>query len=244
MAAWTGSRSQQQLEDLWEGFARAHTWIYAEHSWWQLIPRLVEAAAPAGSDRLGFQLPCHVVTAYNPGGRAAADVDNQAAARALGADSRLDGLIVLPSVGGHPDGEWLEPGVAVIGLCRQQARALGRAYGQLAVYELQGATRWVIACGSDDVLAQTVVCHRGRQPPSPVPSAPPQPELGAGVPLLRERGRGCGGGQVQGRNPPGPADDPFWVDADARFGPPIASAWPRASTNAAATVGARCRRST
>jgi Protein of unknown function (DUF3293) len=204
MAAWTGSRSQQQLEDLWEGFASAHTWIYAEHSWWQLIPRLVEAAAPAGNDRLGFQLPCHVVTAYNPGGRAAADVDNRAAARALGADSRLDGLIVLPSVGGHPDGEWLEPGVAVIGLCRQQARALGRAYGQLAVYELQGATRWVIACGSDDVLAQTVVCHRGRQPPSPVPSAPPQPELGAGVSLLRERGRGCGGGQVQRRNPPGP----------------------------------------
>jgi Protein of unknown function (DUF3293) len=169
------------VEDLWEGFASAHTWIYAERSWWQLIPRPVEAAAPAGSDRLGFQLPCHVVTAYNPGGRAAADADNRAAARALRADSRLDGLMVLPSFGGHPDGAWLEPGVAVIGLCRRQARALGRAYGQLAVYELQGATRWVLACGSDDVLAQTVVCHRGRQPPSPVPSVSPQPELGAGV---------------------------------------------------------------
>lgn len=82
MAAWTGSRSQQQVADLWEGFASAHTWIYAEHSWWQLIQRLVEAA-PAGSDRLGFQLPRHVVTAHNPGGRAAADVDNRAAGASL-----------------------------------------------------------------------------------------------------------------------------------------------------------------
>jgi hypothetical protein len=78
-----------------------------------------------------------VVTAYNPGGRAAADVDNRTAARALVADPRLDGLMLLPSFGGHPDGAWLEPGVAVIGLSRHQARALGRAHGQLAVYELQ-----------------------------------------------------------------------------------------------------------
>ena len=57
MAAWTGSRSQQQVEDLWEGFPSAHTWIHAEHSWWQLIPRLVEAAAPAGSDGLASSYP-------------------------------------------------------------------------------------------------------------------------------------------------------------------------------------------
>ena|SRR5215204_5608351 len=97
--------------------------------------------------------------------------------------------MVLPSVGGHPGSAWLEPGVAVIGLSRHQARALGRAYGQLAVYELQGATRWVIACGNDDILAQTVVRHRGRQPPSPVPSAPPQPEVGAGVSPAGARSR-------------------------------------------------------
>lgn len=200
MAAWTGSRSQQQVEDLWEGFASAHTWIYVEHSWWQLIPRLVEAAAPAGSDRLGFQLPCHVVTAYNPGGRAAADVDNRAAAQALGADSRLDGLIVLPSVGGHPDGagwsrgspssacpggrpgRWDEPMVS----SRSTNFRAPPARSSPAV-----------ATTSSPRLSSAIVggnrparCHRRRHNQSWVLEC-----------LLRERGRGCGGGQVQRRPP-------------------------------------------
>jgi hypothetical protein len=169
MAAWTAAR--EPGEEPWEGFASAHTWIHAEHGWWQLVPRPLDAPAPAGGARLGFEVPCHVLTAYNPDGRAAAEADNRAAARALRADHRLHGLVVLPSLGGHPDGAWLEPGVAIIGLSRDQARALGRAYGQLAVYELDGTIRRVIACDSDHVVAQAVVCHRG-QPPTPLPSPP------------------------------------------------------------------------
>jgi hypothetical protein len=81
------------------------------------------------------------------------------------ADPRVDGLMLLPCVGGHADGRWLEPGIAVIGLSRHQARALGRAYGELAVYELEETTRLVLACDSDHLLVQAVVCHRGQQPP-------------------------------------------------------------------------------
>lgn len=169
MAVWTAA--QESGEQPWEGFASAHTWIYAEHDWWHLIPRPVDAPAPADGARLGFDVPCHVITAYNPDGRAAAEVDNRAAARALRADPRLHGLVVLPSFGGHPDGAWLEPGVAIVGLSRHQAQMLGRAYGQLGVYELDGTTRRVIACDSDHVVAQAVVCHRG-QPPTPMPSPP------------------------------------------------------------------------
>jgi Protein of unknown function (DUF3293) len=66
-------------------------------------------------------------SASDPRGRAAAEVGNRAVARALRADPRLDGLVLLPSFGGHPDGAWLEPGVAVIGLSRNQAQMLGRA---------------------------------------------------------------------------------------------------------------------
>jgi hypothetical protein len=161
-------------QEPWEGFASAHTWIYAKHSWWHLIPRPINAAAPAGSTApLGLDWPCHVLTAYNPGGSAAAEVDNRAAARALWADPRLDGLVLLPSFGGHPDGAWLEPGVAVIELSRHQAQLLGRAYGQLAVYELDGTIRRVVACDRDQVLVQAVVCQRERQPPTPKPSALP-----------------------------------------------------------------------
>jgi hypothetical protein len=111
-----------------------------------------------------------VLRAYNPGGSAAAEVDNRAAARALWADPRLEGLMLLPSFGGHPDGAWLEPGVAVIGLSRHQAQVLGQAYGQLAVYELEGTIRRVVACDRDHVLVQAVVCQRERQPPRPMPS--------------------------------------------------------------------------
>ncbi len=168
MVVWTAA--QEPVEDPWEGFASAHTWIYAKHSWWHLMPQPIDAPAPSsGAARLGYDSLCHVLTAHNPGGRAAAEVDNRAAAQALRADPRLDGLALLPSFGGHPDGAWLEPGVAVSGLSRHQARMLGRAYGQLAVYELDGTTRRVIACDSDHVVAQAVVCHRGQQPPTPMP---------------------------------------------------------------------------
>jgi hypothetical protein len=111
-----------------------------------------------------------VVTAYNPGGSAATEAANRTAARSLRADPRLDGLELLPSSGGHPDGAWLEPGVAVIGLSRHQAQLLGLAYGQLAVYELDGTIRRIVACDRDHVLVQAVICHRERQPPTPTPS--------------------------------------------------------------------------
>jgi hypothetical protein len=123
-----------------------------------------------------------VVTAYNPGGRAAAEVDNGAAARALWADPRLEGLVLLPSFGGHPDGAWLEPGLPSSGLSRHQARVLGHAYGQLAVYELDGAIRRVVACDRDRVLVQAVVCQRERQPPTSKPSPRPEPAQQRGDP--------------------------------------------------------------
>jgi hypothetical protein len=131
VAVWTAA--QESAEQPWEGFASAHTWIYAEHGWWHLVPRPADAPAPAGGARLGFNVPCYVLTAYNPDGRAAAEADNRAAARALRADPRLHGLVMLSSFGGHPDR--------------------------------------VVACDSDHVVAQAVVCHRG-QPPTPTPSSP------------------------------------------------------------------------
>jgi Protein of unknown function (DUF3293) len=176
MPEWTPAAAQDPVQGPWEGFASAHTWIYSKHSWWHLIPRPTNAAAPTdGTAPLGLDSPCHVLTAYNPGGRAAAEVDNRAAARALRADPRLAGLVLLPSFGGHPDGAWLEPGVAVIGLSRHQAQLLGQAYGQLAVYELDGTIRRVVACERDQVLVQAVVGQRERQPPTPTPSPRPLP---------------------------------------------------------------------
>jgi hypothetical protein len=171
MAESTPAAAQEPGQDPWEGFASAHTWVHTRHGWWHLIPQPISAAAPAdGATPHGLDSPCHVLTAYNPGGSAAAEADNRAAARALWADPRLDGLVLLPSFGGHPDGAWLEPGIAIIGLSRHQAQVLGQAYGQLAVYELEGTIRRVVACDSVRVLVQAVVCQRERQPPTPKPS--------------------------------------------------------------------------
>jgi hypothetical protein len=168
MAESTPVAAQEPGQDPWEGFASAHTWVCTRHSWWHLIPQPISAAAPAGGAAPhGLDSTCHVLTAYNPGGAAAAEVDNRAAARALRADPRLEGLVVLPSFGGHPDGAWLEPGLAVIGLSRHQAQQLGQAYGQLAVYELDGAIRRVVGCDRDRVLVQAVVFRRERRPPTP-----------------------------------------------------------------------------
>ena len=84
MAESTPAAAQEPGQDPWDGFTSAHTWIYTKHSWWHLTPRPIDAAAPAeGATGLGFESPCHVVTAYNPGGSAAAEVDNRAAARGL-----------------------------------------------------------------------------------------------------------------------------------------------------------------
>jgi peroxiredoxin len=68
---------------------------------------------------------------------------------------------------------WNQGLPAIIGLSRHQAQVLGQAYGQLAVHELHGTIRRVVACDRDQVLVQAVVCQRKRQPPTPKPSSWP-----------------------------------------------------------------------
>jgi hypothetical protein len=110
MADSTPAAAQEPVQDPWEGFASAHTWISTRHSWWHLIPQPIDADAPADSAaRLGFDSPCHVLTAYNPGGRAAAEVDNRAAdlrwcrADPPGAD-RVDDVPLRRAAAGLPAG--------------------------------------------------------------------------------------------------------------------------------------------
>jgi hypothetical protein len=85
MAESTPAAAQQPGWDPWKGFASAHTWVYTRHScWWHLIPQPIDAAAPADSAAPhGLDSPCHVLTAHNPGGSAATEAANRAAARAL-----------------------------------------------------------------------------------------------------------------------------------------------------------------
>ena len=52
----------------------------------------------------------------------------------------------LPAAGSSPDGGWAEESVAVVGIDRAAARALGREFGQHAVFEVADGLLRVHAC--------------------------------------------------------------------------------------------------
>lgn len=114
---------------IWDGFASA----------------IVTLALPSGRHRLAraelgttggafpFDADVHVVTAYNPAGIEASADDNRqrhAALLATVADLRTH-----PTVGSAPDGSIAEPGCAIVGIDTDRALALGRRFGQRAIYQ-------------------------------------------------------------------------------------------------------------
>jgi hypothetical protein len=98
--------------------------------------------------------PLFVLTAWNPGGVDRDRAANEAAERALEAELTDAGLTWWLADGRSPDDSWSEPGVAVAGLDRDAACALGERYGQLAVYELTDTVVRVVRCIDTTVTAE------------------------------------------------------------------------------------------
>ena len=92
--------------------------------------------------------PLFVLTAWNPGGVDRDRAANDEAERVLEAELTGAGHTWWAADGRSPDDSWSEPGVAVAGLDRGAACALGERYGQLAVYELTGAVVRVVRCAN------------------------------------------------------------------------------------------------
>ena len=90
-----------------------------------------------------------VLTAWNPGSEPFSDTENAERHRQLCA--RLDelGHTWLPALGASPDGSWSEESVAVPGLDRETALALGREFGQEAVFEVTAENLRVHGCSGD-----------------------------------------------------------------------------------------------
>jgi len=101
---------------------------------------------PAGSGAT-----VHVITAWNPRGRTASDDANARDQRLLLDEVRRRGLTSWPAVGGDVSGTHREEGVAVVGLGDAAARALGRRFGQDAVFAWSPDAWRVLACGSGAV---------------------------------------------------------------------------------------------
>ncbi|MFS4091597.1 DUF3293 domain-containing protein [Streptomyces sp. AF1A] len=88
----------------------------------------------------------HVVTAHNPGGRLASRVENDGAHQDLLGRPRRRGLRWWPAVGGDMEGRHTEESAAIVGLSDHEACALGRHFGQDAVFARSAATWRLLSC--------------------------------------------------------------------------------------------------
>lgn len=121
--------------------------------------------------------PVFVVTACNPNGEPADDEENGRRMTELRADLETDRLTWLEAEGRDPAGDWVEPSFAILDTDLRTARALGRAYEQLAIFQLTEDEQVVHGChhrwsrsrrhdepipiGEGDTLAEAVECAFG-----------------------------------------------------------------------------------
>ncbi|RMH21918.1 MAG: DUF3293 domain-containing protein [Gammaproteobacteria bacterium] len=81
------------------------------------------------------------LTAFNPGSRRLSDTENRARQSQMEAQLREQGYRLFSGAGHDAAGEWpSEPAVLVLGIAREQACAVGEAFGQNAVVWCGGDT--------------------------------------------------------------------------------------------------------
>jgi len=90
--------------------------------------------------------PIHVITAHNPGGHRSSPEDNALAQSRLTDRVTEAALEHYAAAGGDRAWEHVEPSLAVVGLDREQACALGREFGQDAIFEWSPTGLAVLSC--------------------------------------------------------------------------------------------------
>lgn len=90
--------------------------------------------------------PIHIITAHNPGGHRSSPDDNALAQSRL--TDRVTGAALehYAAAGGDRAWEHVEPSLAVVGLDREQACALGCEFGQDAIFEWSRTGLAVLSC--------------------------------------------------------------------------------------------------
>ncbi|HSP19134.1 MAG TPA: DUF3293 domain-containing protein [Myxococcaceae bacterium] len=76
-----------------------------------------------------------VLTAWNPGSVPRSEQENVAAQRVLVEALEGAGLVAWPARGESPGRDWVEESLCVLDLDREQARAMARRFGQVAVVQ-------------------------------------------------------------------------------------------------------------
>jgi hypothetical protein len=98
--------------------------------------------------RLGLDRPFAILTAFNPGGRVRSAARNAAASARLFAELRRLDPHARAATGESLDGAHREPGLAVR-IPLDRARAIGRRYGQAAIFWFDGAAFWIHGAVTD-----------------------------------------------------------------------------------------------
>jgi hypothetical protein len=110
---------------------------------------------PASNARCITQGVVHVLTAWNPGHERPSREENDAANEKLRIELVSRGLNPCQAVGADPDSEHAEESWAVCGLSDDEARAIGAAFGQVAVFRLTATGQAVLACSEDWVVSRS-----------------------------------------------------------------------------------------
>ncbi len=110
-----------------------------------------------------------IVTACDPGDRGCSETTNQQADRGLVADLDRHGWCRFRVVGGSPDFQHQEPGWAVATGSVAEALALGRRWGQAAVFWVDHDALSLVDCndGKAEALGSWMARTRFNQPLGP-----------------------------------------------------------------------------
>jgi hypothetical protein len=109
---------------------------------------------PASNARCVAQGVVHVLTAWNPGDERLSREENDAANEELRIEIMSRGLNPCRAVGADPDSEHAEESWAVCGLSDDEARDIGAAFGQVAVFRVTATSQTVLACFEDWVVSR------------------------------------------------------------------------------------------
>ena len=110
---------------------------------------------PASNSRSITEGAVHVLTAWNPGDERPSREENDAANEELRIELVSRGLNPCRAVGADPDSEHAEESWAVHGLSDDEARAIGAAFRQVAVFRLTATDQTVLACFEDWVVSRS-----------------------------------------------------------------------------------------
>ena len=130
-------------EHAWAAFVATRIHIYVDKDTVTVQPDLVP-------ERFPWNHPVYVITGWNPGVVCSVETNNVANGE-LEAVLRASGHPVYSAEGCAIDGSWAEESYAVEGLAREEAIAIGRRFGQLAIFEVTAAGVDVIGCTDTSV---------------------------------------------------------------------------------------------